>query len=261
MGAEITRSLARVAASQAAGHEDEGQQAIQRIGALDPNFTLAQATRQILHSDPVKRERMISDERGLFEKLALETFESGLSWRTILAKRDAFRAAFAGFHPDAVASFGDADVELLLADPSIVRNRAKIKATIANARATVELRATGEPLEALIRAQALLTRAAARDLVRRARDGARDRRPRARPQAPWLSLRRTDVALCPDAGLRSGGRPPRRVSRTHRGGSSAPRHGGGIAISLRAVRPVSHRSMAVLTLSIVSGRHTSATRQ
>ncbi len=94
----------------------------------------------------------VLDERGLFEKLALETFESGLSWRTILAKRDAFRAAFVGFHPDAVASFGDADVERLLADPGIVRNRAKIKATIANARATVELRATGEPLEALIRA-------------------------------------------------------------------------------------------------------------
>ncbi|MGH8985026.1 MAG: DNA-3-methyladenine glycosylase I, partial [Acidimicrobiia bacterium] len=57
----------------------------------------------------------VLDERGLFEKLALEAFESGLSWRTILAKRDAFRAAFAGFHPDAVASFGDADVERLLA--------------------------------------------------------------------------------------------------------------------------------------------------
>ena len=89
----------------------------------------------------------VLDERGLFEKLALETFASGLSWRTILAKRDAFRAAFAGFHPDAVASFGDADVERLLADPGIVRNRAKIEATLANARVTVGLRATGEPLE------------------------------------------------------------------------------------------------------------------
>jgi DNA-3-methyladenine glycosylase I len=94
----------------------------------------------------------VLDERGLFEKLALETFESGLSWRTILAKRDAFRAAFAGFHPDAVASFGDADVERLLADPGIVRNRAKIEATLANARATVGLHATGDPLEALVRA-------------------------------------------------------------------------------------------------------------
>ena len=96
----------------------------------------------------------VLDERGLFEKLALETFESGLSWRTILAKRDGFRAAFAGFHPEAVASFGDADVERLLADPGIVRNRAKIEATLANARATVGLRATGEPLEALVRVHA-----------------------------------------------------------------------------------------------------------
>jgi DNA-3-methyladenine glycosylase I len=100
----------------------------------------------------------VLDERGLFEKLALETFESGLSWRTILAKRDAFRAAFAGFHPDAVASFGDADVARLLADPGIVRNRAKIEATLANARATIGLRASGEPLGALVRAHAPVPR-------------------------------------------------------------------------------------------------------
>jgi DNA-3-methyladenine glycosylase I len=96
----------------------------------------------------------VLDERGLFEKLTLEAFQSGLSWRTILAKRDAFRAAFARFDPDAVASFSDADVARLLADPGIVRNRAKIEATLANARAAVGLRATGEPLEALIRAHA-----------------------------------------------------------------------------------------------------------
>ena len=96
----------------------------------------------------------VLDERGLFEKLSLEAFQSGLSWRTILAKRDAFRAAFARFDPDAVASFGEADVARLLADPGIVRNRAKIEATLANARAAVGLRATGEPLEALIRAHA-----------------------------------------------------------------------------------------------------------
>jgi len=100
----------------------------------------------------------VLDERGLFEKLALETFESGLSWRTILAKRDAFRAAFAGFRPDAVASFGDADVERLLMDPGIVRNRAKIEATLANARATVGLRATGASLDALVRAHAPVPR-------------------------------------------------------------------------------------------------------
>jgi DNA-3-methyladenine glycosylase I len=96
----------------------------------------------------------VLDERGLFERLTLEAFQSGLSWRTILAKRDAFRTAFAGFDPDAVARFGDADVERLLGDASIVRNRAKIEATLANARATVAVRAAGDPLDALIRAHA-----------------------------------------------------------------------------------------------------------
>src|SRR5436309_1951682 len=96
----------------------------------------------------------VLDERGLYERLTLEAFQSGLSWRTILAKRDSFRRAFAGFDPDAVARFGDADVERLLGDASIVRNRAKVEAAIANARATVALRESDEPLEALIRAHA-----------------------------------------------------------------------------------------------------------
>jgi DNA-3-methyladenine glycosylase I len=95
----------------------------------------------------------VLDERGLFERMSLEAFQSGLSWRTILNKRDAFRAAFAGFDPEAVARFGDADVARLLADAGIVRNRAKIEATLANARATVALRAT-EPLATLVRAHA-----------------------------------------------------------------------------------------------------------
>lgn len=89
------------------------------------------------------------DERGLFERMSLEAFQSGLSWRTILKKRDAFRAAFAGFDPQLVARFDDGDVARLLADADIVRNRAKIEATLANARATVALRG-GETLEALI---------------------------------------------------------------------------------------------------------------
>ena len=93
----------------------------------------------------------VLDEQGLFERLSLEAFQSGLSWRTILAKREAFRVAFAGFDPEAVALFGDADVARLLVDAKIVRNRAKIEATIANARATVELRATAEPLDVLVR--------------------------------------------------------------------------------------------------------------
>jgi DNA-3-methyladenine glycosylase I len=96
----------------------------------------------------------VLDERGLFERLSLEAFQSGLSWRTILTKRDAFRSAFAGFHADAVARFGDAEIESLLANAGIVRNRAKIEATLANASATVALRAAGEPLDALVRAHA-----------------------------------------------------------------------------------------------------------
>jgi DNA-3-methyladenine glycosylase I len=88
--------------------------------------------------------RPVTDERGLFEKLCLEAFQSGLSWSTILRKRDGFRRAFAGFDPGTVAALGPNDVDRLLADPEIVRNRAKIEAVIANARAVVALR--GEPL-------------------------------------------------------------------------------------------------------------------
>ena len=82
----------------------------------------------------------VRDEHGLFERLSLEAFQSGLSWATILRKRDAFRVAFAGFDPDTVAQFGDADRERLLADARLVRNRAKIEATIRNAAATIRLR-------------------------------------------------------------------------------------------------------------------------
>ena len=82
----------------------------------------------------------IHDEAGVFERLALEGFQAGLSWRTVLAKRDAFRAAFAGFLPDVVAAFTDADVERLTRTEGIIRNRRKIEAAVANARATLALR-------------------------------------------------------------------------------------------------------------------------
>jgi DNA-3-methyladenine glycosylase I len=74
------------------------------------------------------------DDRALYEKLCLEAFQSGLSWITILRKRESFRAAFAGFEVERVAAFGDADVARLMADAGIVRNRAKIEAAIHNAR-------------------------------------------------------------------------------------------------------------------------------
>ncbi len=81
----------------------------------------------------------VRDDNALFERLSLEAFQSGLSWLTILRKRESFRAAFRGFDIDGVAAFGPADVARLLADPGIVRNRAKIEATIANARASLGL--------------------------------------------------------------------------------------------------------------------------
>ena len=83
--------------------------------------------------------RPVSTVSGLYERLSLEAFQSGLSWITILRKRESFRAAFAGFQPELVAGFGPADVDRLMNDPGIVRNRAKIEATIANAKVVARL--------------------------------------------------------------------------------------------------------------------------
>jgi DNA-3-methyladenine glycosylase I len=94
--------------------------------------------------------RPVRDERGLFERISLEAFQSGLSWLTILRKRENFRAAFAGFDPEAVARFGDDDVARLLSDVGIVRNRLKVDATIANARATLALRDAGTSLDEVV---------------------------------------------------------------------------------------------------------------
>ena len=85
----------------------------------------------------------VRDEQGLYERISLEAFQAGLSWATILRKRPAFRAAFAEFHPETVAAFTEDDVERLLLDAGIVRNRLKIRAAITNARATLELRDDG----------------------------------------------------------------------------------------------------------------------
>ena len=80
------------------------------------------------------------DDRHLFEMLVLEGAQAGLSWSTILRKRDGYRRAFAGFEADRVARFGDADVARLMTDPGIVRNRLKIESALANARATLAMR-------------------------------------------------------------------------------------------------------------------------
>lgn len=85
----------------------------------------------------------VRDEQGLFERLSLEAFQAGLSWELVLRKREGFRAAFAGFDPERVAEFGEGDVEKLLENPEIIRNRRKIEAVIRNARAVLELRENG----------------------------------------------------------------------------------------------------------------------
>ena len=121
--------------------------------------------------------RPVRDERGLYERLFLEGFQSGLSWLTILRKRDAFRAGFAGFDPELVARFDERDVERLLGDAGIVRHRGKIEAAIANARATLELREGGEPLPELFWAHA------------------REASPAPRSTADWVSTTPESVAL------------------------------------------------------------------
>jgi DNA-3-methyladenine glycosylase I len=91
----------------------------------------------------------VSDERGVFERLSLEGFQAGLSWSTILNKRDRFREVFHGFEVDRVAAMTDDDLELLMSDTGIVRNRAKILVTRRNARAAADLRGDGG-LEAFV---------------------------------------------------------------------------------------------------------------
>lgn len=85
----------------------------------------------------------VTSETGMFERLSLEVFQAGLSWATILRKRPAFRAAFAGFNPETVAAFTEDDIRQLLHNEAIVRNERKIRATITNANATLALRKTG----------------------------------------------------------------------------------------------------------------------
>jgi DNA-3-methyladenine glycosylase I len=94
--------------------------------------------------------RPVGDDDRIFEKLCLEGFQAGLSWLTILRKREGFRSAFASFDPTVVAGFGDADVDRLLADAGIVRHRAKILAAITNAQVTVGLRDQGISLAAVV---------------------------------------------------------------------------------------------------------------
>jgi DNA-3-methyladenine glycosylase I len=90
------------------------------------------------------------DSRALWEKLVLDGFQAGLSWKTILHKRDAFRDAFQGFDPQIVAKFGPKDITRLLKNPGIIRSRSKIEATIGNARAYLDMTAAGEDFSTFI---------------------------------------------------------------------------------------------------------------
>lgn len=92
----------------------------------------------------------VYDDTGLFERVSLECFQSGLSWLIVLRKREAFREAFAGFAPERVAAFDEADVERLMGDARIIRNHRKILATISNARAVLALHEAGESLAEVI---------------------------------------------------------------------------------------------------------------
>jgi DNA-3-methyladenine glycosylase I len=116
-------------------------------GLLRCPWALASADYLAYHDE--EWGRAVTGESALFERLSLEGFQAGLSWITILRKREAFRQAFSGFDPAAVAQFGEAEIGQLMANPGIVRNRAKIQATIANARALLAL-PDGESLAGLL---------------------------------------------------------------------------------------------------------------
>lgn len=107
----------------------------------------------------IVRRRATLDERAVYEAIVLHGFQCGLAWDLVEARRAAFRAAFAGFDPDAVAAFGERDVERLLADASIVRNARKIRAAVDNARAVLRLRASGGVVELVRGALPASTRA------------------------------------------------------------------------------------------------------
>jgi len=108
-----------------------------------PRTPWALGSEMMLHYYDTEWGVPVRDEHGLFERLCLEGFQSGLSWSTILSKRENFRAAFANFDPEIVARYTQADVQRLLEDAGIIRHRGKIDATIGNAKATLALREQG----------------------------------------------------------------------------------------------------------------------
>ena len=154
--------------------------------------------------------RPVHGDDALYERLCLEAFQSGLSWITILRRREGFRTAFAGFKIAEVAAFTDADQERLLADPGIIRNRAKIEATLANARVLADW-APGE-LDELIWSYAPDPATRPAPSPRRRPGGHRRvHRTVQGPEEARPPLRRPHHGLRADAGLRPGQRPPGRL--------------------------------------------------
>ena len=151
----------------------------------------------------------VHDDRLLFEFLVLEGAQAGLSWSTILRKREGYRAAFAGFDVEKVAAFGPDDVGRLLADAGIVRNRLKIEAAIANARAFLEVQREFGSFDAyvwrFVDGETIQNewRALAEIPAKTAEAEAHE----PRPQGPRLQVRRPDHLLCAHAGDRHGERP------------------------------------------------------
>ena len=185
--------------------------------------------------------RPVLTDDGLFERLTLEAFQSGLSWLTILRKRPAFRAAFADFSIAAVAAFGDADRDRLMADAGIVRNRLKVEAALANARAALPVIEEHGSLAAFFwrfRPEDARVAAPARRLgrpdpgVEGAGQGAEEAR---------LPLRRADDRLLADAGGRHRQRPRRGLLRARRGRGRTDR-GGGAARLTAARRRITRRA-------------------
>ena len=163
----------------------------------------------------------LRDERALFELLCLEGFQAGLSWITILRKRVSFREAFEGFEPAVVARYGEAEVDRLLADPTIVRHRGKITATIANAQAVEAMKAAGTSLKQVVWSHAPVGRP---HLLR-----ARDEVPAETPASAELArtLRKWGMrfvgATTTYAFMQSAGLVDDHLDGCHRGGVAGPR--------------------------------------
>ncbi len=157
----------------------------------------------------------VRDESGLFERLSLEGFQAGLSWLTILRKRERFREVFAGFDAEAVAGFGDTEIEAPLSDPGIIRHRGKIEACIGNAQAILEMRSDGGIADFIWSFQPADT-PPTRDGRRGADDRTGIRCPVEGAEEAGLPVRRADDDVRAHGGHRHGRHAPHRLSPSRR---------------------------------------------